>query len=171
VEHLYELGHRNIAYIDLSHPTTWLRGNEHYSIADRHDGYLHAMTMRGLAPQVWMPETQLSVCERIRFLRSRYQATGSKPTALISYGHQVETAFLAAEERLSVPGDLSMISFGGEPQHLNDRTSTQVFLPYQQLGQTAVEQLLVRIRGEQAASIALPLKVLPGESTAAPRGR
>lgn len=170
VRHLSELGHRNITYVDLSHPVTGLRGDEHYSIADRHDGYVQEMEARGLTPRVWMPEVPMGACERIRFLRERYRASAPKPTALISYGHQTETAFLAAEERLSVPGDLSLISFGGEPQYLNDRRSTQIFLPYQDLGRTAVERLMLRIQGAQAASIALPLKVLPGDSTSVPGG-
>jgi LacI family transcriptional regulator len=153
VDHLAMLGHRRIAYIDLSHPASWLRGNEHYSIADRHDGYVTRMLARGLRPVVWMPDAMLEKRARVAFARERFLASAAeeRPTAIITYGHQQELLYMAAHEGLSVPRDLSLISFGVERLGIDDRVPTLVYQPYEQLGRLAVSKLLDRIATSASA--------------------
>jgi LacI family transcriptional regulator len=170
VDYLVSLGHRRIVYADFSHARPVLFGNEHYSIRDRYEGYLHAMRKHGLAADVWVSEGPLSGDRRVNFAVDCFRRATQKPTAIICYGQIQTLHFMAAHERLRIPADLSLISFAGERDAVNDLVSTLVYQSYQQMGESAVEALLRRIAttGRQAAGesspVILPLQVAAGET-------
>jgi DNA-binding LacI/PurR family transcriptional regulator len=172
VRHLYQLGHRDIAYLDVSHDRSRIGGTEHYSITDRHDGYVQGMKDHGLTPRVWMDEMPIPHERRMAAARALLEGA-NRPTAVIAYGDAETPMFAAASLGLSVPRDVSIVHFAGERIYMNDILMTVGFLPYQDLGAQGVRRLLARISPSEAGSsaqtpLALPVEIQPGGSTAAP---
>jgi LacI family transcriptional regulator len=154
-EHLIRLGHRRIAY--ATH-FGW-RDGDHYSRADRYAGYADTMTAAGLQP--WLLRTPPNTPEGDRARVAREQLTGADaPTAVMTY--QNDTAVLwwlvARSMGLSVPGDLSLVSF-----HLVNRLGvgvplTMMCYPAAEVGRAAVEAVLQKV---EAPGVPLPPRVLP----------
>jgi LacI family transcriptional regulator len=172
VRYLHGLGHRDIAYLDISHPRSWLGGTEHYSITDRHDGYVQAMKDLALTPRVWMPDTELPRIERVAFARA-HLAGPDRPTAVISYGSAEVPMFAAATLGLAVPKDLSVLHFAGEQSIVNDVQMTVAFLCYHELGAQAVRRLLGRLgapdaSGDPQSPLGLPVNIAPGGTCVPP---
>lgn len=172
VDYLGSLGHRRIVYSDQSHPRSWLTGNEHYSIGQRYEGYVHAMNRADLDPSAWMFEDVVVKSERVDFLCRKYLSLpeSERPTAILSYGGVEDASFMATRLGLSVPRDLSVIGFGGESPVVNDLAATEVFLPHEKLGHLAVDSLMQLLASPRSAlaPVSVPLSIRPGGTTAPP---
>lgn len=70
-----------------------------------------------------------------------------RPTALIGYGHSdIDFALLAALRLgLSVPDDLSLLTFGSDPHRVGEINVTTLLVPEPEVGAAAVQMLLAKI--------------------------
>ncbi len=168
-EHLLELGHRRIAFINAT-GDLYAR-NEHYSCEDRRDGYLQVMCDAGLKPVV----NRVAVHERhpgpVRYQQARALLSlpeTDRPTAIIGYGPSdlVTYAYAAAQLGLQMPRDLSLACFDNRQQAPLGQTLTTMLIPEPEVGREGVEMLLEVINqpAESAACRAVPMSLVVGES-------
>ncbi len=163
-EHLIKLGHRTIGFI---------AGPAGYSLSGwRIDGWKKAMAAHGL------PTTDL--CERGDFgfqsglsAARKLLALPQRPTAIIGSSDQMTLATLevARELDLSVPGDLSLVSFDNTPiVRFSDPALTAFDQPIAQTISQAVS-LLIEARNvpPPAAPVVVSGTLVERGSTARPR--
>ncbi len=160
---LLDLGHRRIAYLDFVTDTP----AGHYSSVDRYAGYESMMRNAGLPayrfghPTIWR-RGDIVTAQR-QWLRQ-----DDRPTAVIAYGDIDARALqmAAALEGLSIPRDLSLITFGS--RHLDDLglRLTSMLIPEQAVGRRAVELLNEQIADPNAKQprVAAPFGFEPGRS-------
>jgi DNA-binding LacI/PurR family transcriptional regulator len=140
VHHLYEQGHRRIGLIlSRGSPTSaylmrgWRSVCAELGISDatvvRESATLDSPGHRQIVQQV------LARCRRSRI------------TALIVHSdpHAICVAQVCAEEGLSIPDDLAMISYDDEIAHLAEPALTAVRPPKNHVGRVAVELMVSRL--------------------------
>jgi LacI family transcriptional regulator len=168
--HLLSLGHRRIAYIDYSHGIDDLP-EAHYSVRHRQAGYESAMQQAGLTPRVIRANKTVVSKARLEACK-QWLLAADRPTAVIGYGSTtvVPIMFQALISGLSVPGDLSLISFDDNPATQLGRTLTTMQLPLKRMGEESVDMLLERIvdpsRSGELREV--PFMFFPGETCAPP---
>lgn len=164
-EHLLTLGHRRIGYIG------WCSANGHYSERDRLAAYNQVMNRAGLEPRVVLLDQgaidRLQDGDYERYLRRL-----DRPTAVVAYAKVDVTRLLLAATRLglSVPRDLSIISFDDEWDNAMDRfPGTCVLNRFAEVGRLAAEMLLTNLdtRRPSEPLTVPPLKIV-GHTCAAP---
>ena len=142
VEHLYELGHRRIAHVDIS---DWL------PYTARREGYLHAMKQFGLEPLL----VHSDMTERGgRSVMEQFLDSGAPlPTAVFAHNDLTAIGIMEAlaDRGLSVPGDMAIvgcdnIEVGASP--LIGLTSIDQHAG--ELGRVAARAMLERIAGTAA---------------------
>ncbi len=171
---LIKLGHRRIAYLDFTQ--FHLQPDSHYSRVDRHAGYAATMQQAGLTPT---PREQFAGIQGKGRLAAICQLLQSdnRPTAIISYDAPHRVLLAAAMSGLSLPRDVSLISF--DEQLTQGSTSEQgedyigidvscMRLPTALAGQRAVELLLQKIEhpDHSIAPCVLPLTWDAGQTVA-----
>ena len=159
-EHLVRLGHRRIAFLQLTITT-------HYSAADRLAGYQEAITAAGLPPLVErMAGNDLTWCAQVIEWLRRPQ----RPTAVVAASPlEAQTLIMAcAHAGVQVPRDLSVVAISESPLTHLGLDLTRVVVPFHDLGVHAVRMLLARIGEPQEAvpALALPMALVAGGSTA-----
>ncbi|MFG0247280.1 MAG: LacI family DNA-binding transcriptional regulator [Phycisphaeraceae bacterium JB051] len=132
VEHLYELGHRRIAYMNQTHfgPSF----EYHSSLANRMNGYVDAMQAHGLEP---IPGYDQPIHAEPFFedviLAHRATAVISYKSSYLKVLHEI-----AQHKNMSVPGDLSLCGFDRQPPNLfNDFEFTIIDIPMKEMGEHA----------------------------------
>jgi LacI family transcriptional regulator len=148
---LIEIGHRRIAFLHLINPIfnatfEQSRPKFHYSVADRADGYVQAMRGAGLTPRVahhdrFVAEADhLAAC--VELLRGE-----DRPTAVLVYSdHDLSSLMCAAASLgLSIPNDLSVLTFFPTEPWVGGRRVSAVQLPAAEVGRRAVRMLLQKI--------------------------
>lgn len=166
-EHLLQLGHRRIALADFTHGPDFV--DPHYSAADRRAGYADAMIDAGLEPRVIVAEAGEGVPSSERPTFAGGVLGGSdRPTAVIAYSQTTAIPFhMAAVARgLSVPGDLSLVSFDNRAvAHLGPLYTT-FSPPQEQVGREAVVLLTQRLnKHRDLPAVAVPFTFEPGQTT------
>ncbi|MEO0586079.1 MAG: LacI family DNA-binding transcriptional regulator [Planctomycetota bacterium] len=147
-ERFLELGHRRLAMFSLM-------GGGHYSQADRWQGFSSVARAAGVEPvAIEQPggpglpyRDDPSSDDRIDQLVNRLRNDGA-PTAIFAYAVGEGVALMTALARLGIdcPKDVSVIVVADEPMPvLLPLPISTVVLPQQELGQTAVEELMARI--------------------------
>lgn len=163
-EHLLHLGHRRIAYLDLS-------VTPHYSSPDRARGFSAAMSDAGLPGRVWAPEGPMLSGDRMAFLRDRLAAT-DRPTAIVAYQPEeaMQAHVAALQQGLRVPEDLSLVTFAESAESKTGIVLTTVLLPEAEIGVAGVEMLLRKIDEPAHAipSVAVPMKLDYQQTTVPP---
>jgi len=172
VEHLIELGHKRIAYIDGDpiYPQTQLRQETYRRVMSEHD----------------LPVSDASILdsgwnwERIAQLtRQTFQGDPPYPTAIFCDGDALAAIAIRTLRRmgLRVPEDVSVVGYGGFSfAALLDPPITTVAQPFEGIGRAAVRHLLHYIREKEEHSDAsghnpaelLATQLILGESTAPP---
>ncbi len=161
IDHLYELGHRRIAYM---HHTS---GEVHHTTVERERGYVMAMQARGLEP-IPTYERYMNVPEHADV----YADMTPRPTAVVVFSDAM--AILAMnrfqDRGLRVPDDISVVGNEGIIWHeYAYRPLTTVKAPAYELGETAVKMLIRQIENnESSESVVLPQTLIVQESTAPP---
>jgi LacI family transcriptional regulator len=157
--HLIELGHRRIAYVDGVHvfdPNH--ERQDHYSAADRYEGYCQVMREAGLTPRMLSQRVNLPT-SRIAELMAGWLSEPQRPTALLTYGDRETQATLLASAwvGLRVPQDLSIVTFSPEPLDVG-RPITTALIPTRKVGTEATRMLLDNIAtpGQVSPARALP---------------
>lgn len=159
--YLFEQGHRRVGFISWLSPAI--------SMEHRYLGYAQALVERDV------PLDERLVCHVEGypvFDYSRlavYLSGPQRPTAVFTANDQIAIALYraAASVGLSIPGDLSVLSFDNldVSSHL-DPPLTTLAQPFAQIGQAAAELLLRRIQGERGhcEQITLPTQLIIRES-------
>lgn len=163
VEHLLEIGRKNIAYISVS--------KESGVYKPRLDGYIRAMVEAGLSDNIQIVEGGFTV-------KSGYEATqqlldyGAKPDAVFAGCDGAAIGSLAAckDFGLNVPKDIAVVGIDDsrESYYVDPKLST-IRVPRFQMGVEAARLLLKRIRSDspdyEAQHIVLDTELLIREST------
>ena len=166
-EYLLALGHWRIAFACF-HPSA------HYSFTDREAGYADAMREARLPAETLQMRIDLTSQKTIRATTPWLQ--GDNPTtAILTYSwHNVFPLIPAALALgLSLPDDLSLMTFHSAPVTDFGRTVGAMILPEHEIGRRSVEALLAKIDdpAQTFAPIALPLELAPGDTTGPPTVR
>jgi LacI family transcriptional regulator len=168
VEHLTALGHTRIA---VTSNASRARDDVPYisSIAERFDGVRAALRASGIVPRAqdfWIGGWTMPVgAEAVARFRD------DPPTAILATDSLVALATLAAARKagLTVPGDLSLITFDSSPwgEAFTPALSV-VSQPVRDLGAIATRMAIERINGlsDPAREIQLPSTLIARESTA-----
>jgi LacI family transcriptional regulator len=138
MERLFALGHKRISFVQYTDVT-------HYSSLDRENGYREAMAERGLVPRVICPERGLiSLPEAEEVLRLPDE---QRPTAFLCYAPEAAATLMyaAAKTGLSVPEDVSLMTFYERPYTATGQAVDAMTLPEYQMGRFSVEMLLQKI--------------------------
>ncbi len=146
---LIELGHRRIAYADFAYADEL--GDEHYSLTDRRAGYAAAMREAGLEPRFLTG----SLTNKDSLLLEEAHAVLGRPdvpTAIVAYsGFTLSPLLVAGLMRgLSVPRDLSLITFSDRKYDVAGIDVTTVLLGREELGASAVDMLEQKIANPRA---------------------
>ncbi len=163
-EHLLSLGHQKIAYVMYG-------GWGHYSTTDRQAGYEAAMRKAGLTPRT-IHVGDSEVPQRKEFTLA-WLSAADRPTAVVAYSPQAAWwvhKVAQTDLRLSLPQDLSIVSFDDSLiQHVDAVIDTMV-LPEADMGHKAVELLMDRIEVPAVSQAGISLKsVLEQGNSCAPR--
>lgn len=162
-EALLALGHRRIAYLS-SHPTP------HYSDADRAAGYSAAMKAAGLPPR--LVQSQDPPDRRDAWMRRlRAEFTGpARPTAFVAYGSFAANPVLlvARDLKLSVPGDLSLVTFGPCAASESGIDLSTWIVPVRAMGEAVADLALTAIAGRSTPAHAVPFTEVIGATIAPP---
>ncbi len=168
VEHLLELGHRDIALLeaDLEQPFHWA------GPTDRLAGVEEALAAAGIdvpphrrATTDWSPASGVAGTEQL--------LEHDPPTALLCFSDELAIAAMGVLERrgLAVPWDVSVVGFDDHllAPHVG---LTTIHQPVDTLGRRAAGLLVDQLRGGGAATArreVLPTRLVVRGSTAAPR--
>jgi DNA-binding LacI/PurR family transcriptional regulator len=138
-EHLLQLGHRRIAYVQAG-------DSNHYSVAQRRDGYLQAMQEARCQPHVIeRPSTSVADngLEPLRAWLSKPQ----RPTAIIAYEamYALPVFCAALSSGLRIPQDISLLTFHDKPVTEPGICISTMLIPAEKIGQTAVDMVLLKI--------------------------
>ncbi len=168
MEHLWELGHRRIAYFNV--PTSHF--NDHYSVGERHEAYLSFLRERGAEP---IPGHD-SISSRDQNENVRAMIQQQQATAAITYDHVVAVDVLAATQRLGmrVPDDFSLICVNNEFPVQSVAPPLTVIAPQgEEMGRLAALRLLEIIDGAPSKATLTEIRVsshlILRESTAPPK--
>ena len=150
VEHLYALGHRRIAHVDISE---WL------PYTARREGYLHAMKEFGLAPQL----VHSDMTERGgRSVMEQFLDSGNTlPTAVFAHNDLTAIGIMEALafRGLSVPGDMAIVGCDNIEVAASPLIGlTSIDQHAGQLGRLAAGAMLDRIAGAAGAGTILKLE-------------
>ncbi len=153
-EHLLRLGHKQIAFVDYTVPNPC--GN---TLHDRFKGYAAAMGSAGLMPRRIGGRIKTPRENRIDKSR-KWLSRRDRPTAVVCLFESsalpvMEAAFISG---LSVPADLSLITFADEPLTSTGIHITSMQTPFYEIGKSSVAML---VRKLAQPDIAQPSEVLP----------
>lgn len=158
MDHLFQLGHRRILYLDGAAADPLLNGSssplvDDSDVVERREAYLQSMADHG---QGEVPRVCrfLEADARKALQRALQTAPRSEhPTAVMSYGYDIADYFLAEVSKigLRVPHDLSLAVVGtantqAESQ-LGRLTLTRCRFAFREMGEYAVRQLQRRAKG------------------------
>jgi DNA-binding LacI/PurR family transcriptional regulator len=163
VDHLVELGHRTIAFVD---------GGKGTIAADRRRGYLLAMARHGLADAALVLPGDSTEEAGIRTGR-QLAADPHRPTAVIAFNDRSALGLLDAlsRARIEVPGELSVVGYDDSPAaqlaHINLTTVSQDARTQAENAVTASVERLDGGRTQRRQVILAPRLIVRG-STAPP---
>jgi LacI family transcriptional regulator len=170
-EHLLELGHRRIAYVDYSHDGAAL-DDAHYSASDRLAGCIEAAEAAGLDEPVRQIGRSIATPDRAEAARA-WLADDERPMAVVTYSHAdaVAIQFAAQGLGLAVPGDLSIVTFDERPYGLTGKVLTTLLVPTVAVGEAAVSMALEKIADPKTdlPPRAIRFGFAAGATAAAPR--
>jgi len=164
-EHLLSLSHRRIAlFID---ETEWTTGR------DRHAGYADALSAAGVPHDQELVVSAGWDVDAAQRAAVRLLSSPDRPTAIFAANNLLAEGVwrAAAELSLTVPDDLSLVSFDDAPwMSMVTPGVTAITQDAVLLGATAVTTLLDRIRDPHAPSrvVVLPATITRRGSTARP---
>lgn len=148
-EHLLGLGHRNIGFLSGSPVATSVQG--------RFQGWRTALLAAGVIPQeAWVLHKQGVMLEYEDMILENLLAGGGKPlTAVVCTNDTLAARVIAFLGRTGrrVGEDIAVTGFGNSFSDLLDAIGlTTVAQPFEQIGSTAGEILLERLRGGEETS-------------------
>lgn len=169
-QHLFALGHRRIAYADLTNDFT--AHVLHHSCMERLDGYKQAMLEAGHRPQLIGVELPLDAADQRDLINATLNAD-SVPSAVIAYCPRSLMPFYhhaRVDRHLRVPGDLSLATFVNDEHEITGIDVTRMATPWIDVGHAAVSRLVARCAqpGKRFDPLMVPMPLIAG-STCGPR--
>lgn len=166
--HLLALGHRRIAYADLTNDFT--AHSLHHSCLERLDGYKQAMVEAGRTPLLIGVEQLLDAAGQQQAVRAAL-AGPERPTALIAYCPRSLMPFYhlaLGDLHLVIPGDLSIACFVNDEHEIPGLDVTRMVNPWLDVGRAAVIRLVARCAqpAKRFDPLMLPMPLYPGTTTA-----
>jgi len=164
VMHLADQGHRRIAYLT--------KAEQIQPVQDRIQGYVDAVQRNGIDEIILtIPSNNMDCNWKVVEAVFRLPA-GERPTAVAVFNDYTATTLLTHLERLglNVPGDVAITGFDNIiPTLQNGLGLTTIAQPYEEIGKSAAELLLRRLKDPTApfASKELPGKLIVRESSSA----
>jgi DNA-binding LacI/PurR family transcriptional regulator len=166
VEHLYELGHRNIGFVGLT-----------ATVPDHFERLMAFLDATGRRSMVVRPEWICLAHEgnpsQFRDCLGNWLEPAHIPTAVVSCDFMMTLAVLGRfrDLGLSVPDDISIVTFDDPaPAAQMHPSLTAVAQPIPLLGYRAIQRLREIIGGQDVPHTErLPIHLVPRESTAPPR--
>jgi DNA-binding LacI/PurR family transcriptional regulator len=157
INHLIELGHRRIAYVDAADPqSTGSQTESSSDVRERREAYLHCMEKAGLpsqvlyAPPYSFPTTSQIYPEWVLSLPEQIRRMAEPPTALVVYDVIYAHQILALFERVGMraPADYSLVAMAGSPADAlsKGRTPTYCHFNFMEMGRQAMRILADRCR-------------------------
>jgi len=137
-EHLLQMGHKKIAFVDYTSP--FPPGN---IMDERYNGYKAAMESAGLAAHQIGGQTYTERLDRIE-KSQKWLADSNRPTAVVCLGESSALPVISAAHinGLSIPTDLSVITFGSEPLTSTGTHITSMQIPFYDIGRESVAMLI-----------------------------
>lgn len=168
--HLLGLGHRRIAYADLTNDFT--AHVLHHSCLERLDGYKQAMLEAGFAPRLIGVELPLETDEQQTLVRE-VLSDADVPSAVIAYCPRSAMPFYhhaVGERRLTLPGNLSVAAFVNEEHETSGLDLTRMANPWLEVGHAAITRLVARCAqpGKRFDPLMLPMALVPGATCGSP---
>jgi len=159
-EHLIELGHKEILYIDFDASHSQIKsGDFHYSNIEREGAFVDTMKRNGLTPKTFRfdrtPNSSKLSEETIKLLK-----TFKDVTAIVCYscnsGIIIKTA--ALELGISCPKDISIVAFTEDDSILNIFDITTAVIPHKEMGKQAVKMVsnMIENNSMEHKSIKIP---------------
>ena len=141
-EHLLRMGHQKIAFVDYTIPLP--PGN---IMEERYKGYADAMKKAGLTPRKIGGKTYTPRINRIEKC-SNWLTRADRPTAIIALSESSALPIIDAAHinGLSLPTDLSLITFGSEPLNSTGIHITSMQVPFYDMGQKSVDMLIRKLK-------------------------
>ncbi len=170
-QHLLELGHRKIAYVDFHHSSTEV-SESHHSAYDRQTGYRSSMQLAGFEPTVfWADADMFQGADPNQGIAEWLRSDGA-PTAVVAYSNQQGQiiAYGSAVAGRLVGRDMSIVAISTkEPDEHFDTVDAHVLLDQPRLGSEAVKMLERKARQAQTQLDPCPIRpeLRPGRSAAA----
>ncbi len=168
--HLIDMGHRRIGYLSFIWGST--KQQHHYSVHDRCEGYRQAMLAAGLEPDVFEYAQEALGSKTVELARE-WLDRPDRPTAIVTYcyPHAVSAEMAAISLGMTLPDDLSVVSFDDQKGHqAGGPTLTVWMIPVRETVIGAAEMLVQRMKQNAPCdSIAVPFVCEPGESCVPPR--
>ena len=158
--HLIKHGHRRIVYADASFFIAKRRGYAHYNKQDRRHGYAQALTNAGLKPD-YVHDDEKKCGSHFADNLLALLSGSDRPTAVLAYS-PVEIGVIrvvAAQLRLRIPQDLSVMGFRGEGDHEPAIWDDSVMIgPEREMCLEAVEMVRRKISQPQ---VEFPARIIP----------
>ena len=174
-EQLIGLGHRRITFLHLIAPLfgcgsfAQAKPRFHYSVTGRADGYVQAMRAAGLEPRVAHHDRFVDSAEQLGAC-ARLLEEPDRPTAVLLYSeHDLSAMMCAAAGRgLSIPRDLSVVTFYPTDPWTGGKHVSAAQIPTVEIGRRAVRMLLRKIASpdEPCAAESVPYDAVLGETVA-----
>ncbi|KQR84049.1 LacI family DNA-binding transcriptional regulator [Sphingomonas sp. Leaf343] len=165
--HLLEQGRRRIAFLGDA--------TDHYpEFHDRHAGYAQALAEAGLAPDPRLQVASISTEDDGTRAAIELLARGLPFDGIVAASDLIALAAMRvlAEAGLSVPHDIAVVGFDDIPAaSFANPPLTTVVQDAAAAGRRLVELLLARIRGEAAASMILPTRLVVRASSVTRKDR
>ncbi len=154
-EYLLKLGHKKIAFVDYTVPLP--RGEN--NMEKRYHGYVAAMQSAGLTARHIGGKIHTPRAMRIEKSR-KWLSRSDRPTAVICLAASSALPVIDAAliNGLSIPEDLSIITFGSEPLTSTGFHITSMQIPFYNMGQKTVNMLLRKL---SKPDIIQPPEIIP----------
>lgn len=155
VARLVALGHRRIAYASLAKEGE----PDHYSRGERYRGVIAAAREAGASVEVVREALGADPVGRIAAARALL-GRPDHPTAVVCYGVRTLSALhvAATQLSLSVPGDVSLVTFDDHVQDTTGLRNATAIVPWHAVANQAVELLLdcIEAQNDRACLVAVP---------------
>jgi DNA-binding LacI/PurR family transcriptional regulator len=162
---LLELGHRRIALV-------LPQDSIHYSVSFRQKGYSDAMREAQMPSELMVCPTAVPPADW-REQATLWLQTTQRPTAILAYNPEMAFDLYAVARGLNwqVPRDLSLVAFHDTALNLFGVRLSTVKIPYERVGQLAVQQLIKKISRptQQFNEVLVPYEWNEGATLGTPR--
>ena len=161
LEHLFELGHRKIVYVNAYRSPELMKipyCESHYSVLKRAEAYFDFCRTHDLIPQ----ETAGSCSFSNKEVVERGIASGATAYVTYSFESYMEVCHHLRQNGFDIPADVSVICFNNPISAFSVPPATCLDVPFTEMGLAAGRLLLEQIRDPRKS----PVRLIIRESTA-----